>query len=144
VKCWRCTLWPLCHAEPSFVVKWHKGSCTRTWWQASYHLSHTLQACLDLVIFEIRQVLWHFSHSPSPFQFGYFSKKLSHLCLGRLELWSSCTFPVQLGWQACATTPSFYWLRRGFASFCPGWLWTTIYLLSSEDHRHESSHLAWT
>jgi hypothetical protein len=27
------------------------------------------------------------------------------------------TFPLYLGWQACATIPNFYWLRYGLTNF---------------------------
>jgi hypothetical protein len=77
-----------------------------------------------------RQVLYHLSHAPSPFCFGYFWDKFSHFMLWTRTL--PFMLPIQLGWQKDSTAPSFLLFVMVFLrTFCQGWHGTMILLISA-------------
>jgi hypothetical protein len=70
-----------------------------------------------------RQVFYHLSQAPSPFWFGYFWDRVSHLCLGQPGLWSfHLHFLSSWNDECVPPCPVFYWFRWGLENFCPGGL----------------------
>jgi hypothetical protein len=74
------------------------------------------------------QALHHLSHPPALCSSGIFYRVLL-LCLPRLQ--SSYLHLPCSWWQSFSTTTSFYWVSWGLWTFCLGWSWTSIVLIST-------------
>jgi hypothetical protein len=85
--------------------------------------------------FELRvlHLLYHLSHTSSPFCSGYFGDRVLCSAQAFLELQSYFSFPPWQGWQACTTKPSFFFFiqMESHKHFCLGWPWMAILPISA-------------